>query len=406
MPTLTDYHHFNGRHWETGSVHNHFAYRGVIAPHTDQPFSEAFLLGVSGGITFGYFTFVYEGVDPQANLLTRNTFDPLDTMLSRLGVVQHRHQTSKPDTAVANLRNALDDGVPPIVWADAYSLPYNHLGSGDGMWLNWPIVVTGYEADAVTIADRAAVPLTISPDTLHTARARIKKDKFRVLTLDPPHPAKLAAAARAGIWDTLKLFTEKPPKGSKNNFGLAAYQFWAKQLTQPKQRLSWEKVFPPGTAMYAGLTFAYTMAFHFGKGLDATADRALYADFLDETAVLLDNPALNDAASHFRAAGQAWQALANALLPADVPPFAETRTLLNKKHALFIEQGASAEDEVVQINGRLADLRASMTTDFPLDQPAAVAFREQLAEAVLAVHDAEATAVATLRVAILRTAIS
>ena len=370
-------------------------YRGVTAPHTGQPYSEAFLLGVSGGLVFGYFTFVYEGVDPQANLLTRNTFDPLDTLLSRLGVVQHRQQTSKPETAVANLTNALEEGVPPIVWADAYSLPYNHLGGG--MWLNWPLVVTGYEADAVTIADRAAVPLTVTPDELHRARARIKKDKFRLLTLDPPHPAKLPAAATAGIWDTIKLFTEKPPKGSKNNFGLAAYQFWAKQLTQPKQRLSWEKVFPPGIPMYAGLTFAYSMAFHFGKGLDGTADRAMYADFLEETAVLLDKPALREAASQFRSAGQAWRALAAALLPADVAPFAAARALLDQKHALFIEQGAAAGEDIVAINGRLAELRASMAADFPLDQAGVVAFRQRLAAAVLAVHDAEETAVATLR---------
>ncbi|MBN1449981.1 MAG: hypothetical protein JW963_03125 [Anaerolineales bacterium] len=46
---------FNGRHWETGSVHNALALQGVVAPHTGQPFSEALLLGVSGGITFGYF---------------------------------------------------------------------------------------------------------------------------------------------------------------------------------------------------------------------------------------------------------------------------------------------------------------------------------------------------------------
>jgi len=32
MPTLTRYRQFDGRHWETGSVHNVLAYRGVKAP--------------------------------------------------------------------------------------------------------------------------------------------------------------------------------------------------------------------------------------------------------------------------------------------------------------------------------------------------------------------------------------
>jgi hypothetical protein len=50
---------------ENGSVHNFFAARGFTAPHTGEPYSEALLLGVSGGVTFGYFTFHYEGYDPQ-----------------------------------------------------------------------------------------------------------------------------------------------------------------------------------------------------------------------------------------------------------------------------------------------------------------------------------------------------
>ena len=61
MPTLTDYTQFEGRHWDTGSVHNFYAYRGVTAPHTGKPISEALLLGISGGIVFGYFSFAYDG---------------------------------------------------------------------------------------------------------------------------------------------------------------------------------------------------------------------------------------------------------------------------------------------------------------------------------------------------------
>ncbi len=74
MPTIADYNQFEGTHWETGSIRNFMAARGFTAPHTGKPYSEAFLLGISGGITVGYFNFAYEGVDPQCNILTRNTF--------------------------------------------------------------------------------------------------------------------------------------------------------------------------------------------------------------------------------------------------------------------------------------------------------------------------------------------
>jgi len=84
----------------------------------------------------------------------------------------------------------------------------------------------------------------ISAGALDAARARVKKDKFRVVTFDPPIADKLASAVQLGICDSIKLFTEPPPKGSKSNFGLLAYDWWIKQLTNPRARMSWEKEFP------------------------------------------------------------------------------------------------------------------------------------------------------------------
>ena len=109
MAILNDYRQFQGLHWETGAVRNSFDYRGFRAPHTGRPYSEALLMGVSGGAVVGYFTFAYEGYPPQARILTRNTFDPWDTLLSRLGVAQNIHQTAKPERAVANLVTALEE---------------------------------------------------------------------------------------------------------------------------------------------------------------------------------------------------------------------------------------------------------------------------------------------------------
>ncbi len=235
MPRLSDYHHFDGRHWETGSVHNVYAYTEISAPHTGHPYSEALLLGVSGGITFGYFVFAYQGYDPQCNLLTRNTFDPFDRMLSRLGVEQQVTRTASPDRAMAQLVATLEEGVPAIVWADMWSLPYNALDSDKGMWGSFPIVVYGYDADAdrVHIADRAATPLYLTRSELAMARGRIKKDKHRLLTVDAPDPEKLPSAVHQGIDDCVKLFTQKPPRGTANNFGLQAYRHLGACVSKP-----------------------------------------------------------------------------------------------------------------------------------------------------------------------------
>ncbi len=234
MPILTKYRQFGGRHWETGSVHNVLAYRGVKAPHTGKPLSEALLLGISGGLLMGYFNFAYEGYDPHIAILTRNTFDPLETLLVRLGTVQYVRQTTNAARAVKNLVEALENGEPAIVWADAFLLPYNGLSYDRGMWAANPIVIYGYdEADRVWIADRAQVALSITPAELAAARSRVKKDRFKLLTIDPPNLDKLPIAVQQGIWDCLKRYVEAPVASARNSFGFAAFQRWADALTKP-----------------------------------------------------------------------------------------------------------------------------------------------------------------------------
>lgn len=399
MTRLQNYKEFEGRQWETGPVRNAMSYQGFRAPHTGQAYSEALLMGVSGGAVMGYFSFAYEGYDPMCRILTRNTFDPFDTMLSRLGIVQEVRQTTNPKKALENLEDVLDAGLPALVWADAYSLPYHSLPYDEGMWMMTPVLVFGIEkaAGRAWIADRAIVPLTVTLAELEAARGRVKKDKFKIVSLGPPNPDKLVSAVQAGIRDCIKLFTEKPPKGSANNFGLKAYDFWIEQLTRPKARLSWAKVFPPGIPMYAGLTSAYDSVNIF-NGYDR-AERALYADFLEEAKGILGKDGLSEAAGYFRSAADAWGALGRALLPDSVEPLGDAREALRRRQDLFVHQGRDALEEMRSINARLGAIRESMENDFPLDEDETVRFLEGVAENVAAVRDVEEKAVSALKAA-------
>lgn len=401
MIKLNGYNHFAGRHWETGSVCNFYAYRGVTAPHTGQPYSEALLMGVSGGIVMGYFQFAYQGYDPHVALLTRNTFDPLDTLLERLGVEQENLQTSSPETGLKNLLTTLENGLPAIVWADIFSLPYFELFNDDDMYIMYPVVVYGYDeaGDAVWIADRAKVPLTVTTGQLAAARARVKKDKFRVLTLGNPDPSKLASAVHKGIWDTIKLFTDQPPKGSAKNFGFAAYQHWVETLINPKLKNSWAAVFSPGRPMIAGLTSAFFGTIQNGEGSDG--ERGMYADFLGEASQILKKPGLQDAASLFREAGVGWTELGRALLPDEVPVFRELRELFLRRKSLFRNQGGGAREEITRINARIKALKAEIAADFPLDEAGQVRLFDALRESILRVHDLEVKAVQTLQASII-----
>ncbi|MDA1330111.1 MAG: BtrH N-terminal domain-containing protein [Chloroflexi bacterium] len=172
-----------------------------MAPHSGKPFSEAMLLGISGGIAFGYFLFHYVGFDPQLALLTRNTFDPLQTLLERLGVVQTVMQTASEEKAHRNLMDVLENEEPALVWADSFQLPYNGRSeTSDSYWDMQPLVVYGHDGHEAYIADRSSQGLRVDADTFLRARGRIKKDKFRVITLDLPSTDKLSGAVSNGIW--------------------------------------------------------------------------------------------------------------------------------------------------------------------------------------------------------------
>jgi hypothetical protein len=261
----------------------------------------------------------------------------------------------------------------------------------------FPILVYGHEDDAVCIADRAQVPLTITPDELAKARARVKQVKFRVVTLEPPDEGKLATAVTQGIWDCINLFTEKPPKGSKNNFGFAAYQFWADMLVKSKAKRSWAKEFPAGSDLYAGLTSAFTDIHIFGK--DGNAERTLYADFLGEASLILDKPVLKPIAQQFRTSAAAWHDLGLALLPDDVPLLQGTRQLMLQNHQLFLEKGNKSLAEREEINGRLAAIKAQIADNFPLNESEVQALQQNIRGHILTIHDIEKEAITALQLA-------
>jgi hypothetical protein len=397
MPILDNYHQFDGLHWETGSIRNYLDYRGVKAPHTGHAYSEAMLMGISGGAVMGYFSFAYKGHDPHVRILTRNTFDPLDKVLERLGIVQTRLQTSKSERALSNLIDTLEEGVPAITWADMFSLPYNHQLADEGMWAMFPLVVYGYDQEAgeAWIADRSQVPLMITTEELRVARSRIKKFKSRILRLDPPKPDKLPSAVQMGIWDCIKLYTEAPPKGSRSNFGFAAYERWADLLTKPKQKMSWEKEFPAGSKMYAGLTSAFYDINIFGK--DGYAERDVFADFLDEASTVLQKPVLKEAAEQFRKSANAWAKLSMTLLPDTVPSFKESRMLMMQSHHQFLERGGGAINEIRRANQRLGELKEALATDFPIDEHEVIVMRETIRDKVIAILDIERAAIEILK---------
>jgi len=404
MTVLSGYTEFNGLHWETGTVRNVLAYQGIKAAHTGKPYSEALLMGISGGAAFGYFLFDYQGHDPILSLITRNTFHPLETLFERLGIPQTVLQTTDPHKGEVNLQKILESGRPAIVWADMFSLPYNALQFDENNWGMFPVVVFGSDQERVNIADRSRQALTVSKDDFNKARARVKKNKYRLISLDPPDEHKLVPAVQKGLWQCIRLFTEAPPKGTRNNFGFAAYRHWAKMLTNTRNPQGWARFFPAGSRLYAALAGFNAMTGLYGWariwGAGQGAERGMYADFLNEAAVILNRPGLNESAGLFRASQASWRTLSEAALPEEFPLLKETRELLQRRHDLFIQQGDTALDEIHRIDINLRDNRRVAAQEFPMSPNEITGLFGRLQQIVLKIHDIEVQAVEAMQTSI------
>lgn len=400
MPTLENFTQFEGRYWDTAAIRNALDYQGVKAPHTGEAYSEAMLLGISGGITFGYFTFHYKDYDPQVNLLTRNTFAPMEAIFDRLGIARDVRQTTSAKKGRQNLIDALDAGYAPVASPDMWLLPYNALPADEGMWGGMPLVIFGYEPEKgeAYLSDRSRVALTVRTEDLDKARGRIKKEKQRLLLLGRPDDAKLPAAVRQGLEDCARLMTEKPPKGSAKNFGLRALAHWSDMLAKTSKG-SWAREYPTGRPLLAVLISSYTfLGPAFGKTMQA--ERDIYADFLDEAATVLGLPALENVALRYRIAGAAWRAVLDALLPDDIPLLKAVRQDIDRKTNLFIESGAARLDEIVACNERIEAAKSASERDFSLTSAEIAELRAELRAQVNEAREAEAEAVSALQAAI------
>lgn len=399
MSSLHNYDKYGGYFPTTAGIANALAYQGVLAPHTGKPYTEAMLMGIAGGAAFGYFTFAYQGFDPQANILTRNTFRRYgwEPVVERLGLVQDLMSSTSAEKARNKLVETLEAGDVPIVWADVFTLGYEPSELGEEMWMMIPIVVTAYEPEGeAVIADRSRAPIRVPARLLDEARGKVKKEKHRMVVLDAPAGADLPAAVRAGIEDCIELYTGAPPQGSAKNFGLTGFETWIDRLTKPGSKESWAKLFPAGRPLFAGLTTAFKYALLFWEDDTQSADRALFAEFLEEAGLVLGTDALTPAATAFAEAGRLWRELGRRLLPGDVPLLSEARELLAARHKTFREQGNAAIEELHRIDERLEELKARAVAELSDDRLAG-RIREEAADAVAAIRDAEQEGVERLR---------
>jgi hypothetical protein len=243
------------------------------------------------------------------------------------------------------------------------------------------------------VDDRNRAPLTVPLDALAAARARVGSYRHRLLVLDAPAAELdtdgLRRAVRAGLAEQVEHLGQR-----SDSFSLPAFRKWARLLTGTGNAKAWPKVFADRVSLFDACLSVY-------ENLEPAAGsgggnlRALYAQFLDEAAGLLGQPALGGAAAAYREAAARWHQVAEVALPADREPFAEARRLTDRLQA-EVERGDAGRRQAAETAARLWELRDRWRPAFPGDDDQVEALLAGLAAAVVAAGDAEDAALQRL----------
>ena len=311
-----------GLHPPTCTLANVLAHHGLTLPGSAEPVSEAFVLGVSGGLGAGYILWQWQ--EHERRVVTTGFLNNwqypgrwVRSACERLGVTATVHETGGTRAAATALAEALDAGRPAIADVSVVELRYWNMPTVESGWWGYPVVVYGRDGDAFLVDDRNLAALHVTSADLAAARSRIGSWKNRLVVVEPSRPdeGRLMSGVYGGLAEQVAHLSAK-----SDSFSLPAWRKWARMTSDTRNSKGWPTVFADGLATGSLRASIYTEAAH-GAHL-----RGLYADFLDEAAGLLGRESLTEAADAWRRAAARWEPIVDTALP----PGDELRELIDR----------------------------------------------------------------------------
>ncbi|MEQ9497143.1 MAG: DUF4872 domain-containing protein [Deltaproteobacteria bacterium] len=342
--------------------------------------SEAWLLGLGGGVSFQYHAFAYAGAPPLVYIGTR--CNPqyayaakfVERALDGLGYEAVVAEATSAKKAERQLLEALEAG-PVICWVGREAL----LGlDAMGGATPWVVVVHDAEDGAAGVEDCRAGAIEVPLERLAAARAAVKKQKHRIVGLGErraPGDDAVRTAVRQCVAD---LDGEVVLGGSKKNFGLAALEKWTSLVADDADAKGWPRHFGAGYGLLGGLRQIYAWVH---ASTDGAGFRPMYAEFLRATKA----PALVAAAELVDANGEAWRRLVDDAFTGP-PTLGRAKKLLAKGTPTDPRALAALEDEAndaldaafaAELRGRLHERLTSLLAGERAARDALAAFVEK-----------------------------
>lgn len=289
---MTDFPHTQSAHCESGVAANLLSHKGITI-------SEAMVFGIGGGLFFGYLPFV------RINGLPLVTYrSAAGHILKRLGKIPgirvYQKKFRDKDQAMAALDAALRDSIPVGLQTGVYWLPYFprafrfHFNAHN-------LVVYGKEGDEYLISDPVFPdPVRCSAEDLVRARfasgALAPKGKMYYLTGVPDQLLRRPLIIQ-GIRSVCKMMLGSPfPL-----IGVKGIKFLAGRMEKWPERLGKKS---------ADLHLGHVVRMQEEIGTGGGGFRFMYAAFLQESGVELQDQSLRDFASLLTTAGDSWRQFA------------------------------------------------------------------------------------------------
>jgi hypothetical protein len=381
-----------GRQPDVAAITNVLAHH-EIQREGGEPLSEALVFVVSGGIGAGYLLreFAHD-VSSALTLGFRAQWQYpqawLKSTVDRLGLSAGVHTTGRKRGAAKCLTAELAKGNPVIVLPDRQTLGYWHLPASAAGGGGHFVVAYAEDDGKVFVDDRNLAPLTVDRRTFDAARDRVSWDKNLLVSVQPGEVKDLNAAVREGLADCARRLS-----GSSTSFSLPAWDRWANQLTDQRGPQGWPTVFAERHGLVAALLTIWENATP--AGMTGGHLRDLFAEGLDDAAVLLELPELADQAEQWRSIARKWDELAEAAAGKDIPEFAWTRGL-TAAVSTGVQAGDEGQDAAAESAAELWRLRGHYDTAAPFTETEISELYTDLGERLREIHLAEVDAIGRL----------
>ena len=386
-----------GLYMETAAVANNLANSGITAPHNNLPYSEALLLGISGGLGAGYSLqetddYPYKSLNLSFFNGWQNRTQKLFQLFERISIPVNMFKTGIKEQAEITLADTLKEGKTPLCWIDHTCLPYFNspkISKKWGFFVN--AIGIDQEKKQIWIDDRSSLPLLIGLEDFELARRASGRLRHQMITLSPPsRKINIYQAVREGLQDCVDNLSH-----SSENRSLMVFKRWADLTHNNKSKKSWEKIFSDTRGL--GLTLQTIYESTTPSGLYGGSLRGLYSRFLEEAVHILNLSRLKDAAARYCLLEKRWQEFGSAALPDEVPQFVEIKELIQLQNKLFRTKGNADLSRILKTRSRLQQIQEEINEDFPLNPQQTNELFAELQQRLLKIYSEELGALDSIK---------